>query len=60
MYTYQQKCTMNLGDSYTLLYGFIAGTLMERLGMDGETAVREATRQLDTTGRRLPENATRR
>ncbi|MCC8027288.1 MAG: L-2-amino-thiazoline-4-carboxylic acid hydrolase [Clostridium sp.] len=45
MYTYQQKCTMNLGDSYTLLYGFIAGTLMERLGMDGETAVREATRQ---------------
>ncbi|GAA6295179.1 L-2-amino-thiazoline-4-carboxylic acid hydrolase [Enterocloster asparagiformis] len=45
MYTYEQKCVMNLGDAYTLLYGFIAGNLIGRLGKSGERAVREATRQ---------------
>lgn len=45
MYTYEQKCVMNLGDVYTLLYGFVAGTMIRRLGLDGESAVREATRQ---------------
>ena len=32
MYTYEQKCVMNLGDAYTLLYGFIAGNLIDKLG----------------------------
>lgn len=45
MYTYEQKCIMNLGDAYTLLYGFIAKSVIDRLGLDGERAVREATRQ---------------
>lgn len=45
MYTYEQKCTMNLGDAYTLLYGFISKAVIDRLGLDGERAVREATRQ---------------
>ena len=45
MYTYEQKCVMNLGDAYTLLYGFIAGNLIDKLGKSGERAVREATRQ---------------
>ncbi|MGN0405467.1 MAG: L-2-amino-thiazoline-4-carboxylic acid hydrolase [Bariatricus sp.] len=45
MYTYEQKCIMNLGDAYTLLYGFIAKNIIDRLGLEGERAVREATRQ---------------
>ena len=45
MYTYEQKCMMNLGDAYTLLYGFVAGNIIETCGVDGEAAVREATRQ---------------
>ena len=45
MYTYAEKCTMNLADSYTLLYGFIAGKLIQNCGVEGEAAVREATRQ---------------
>lgn len=45
MYTYEQKCLMNLGDSYTLLYGFIAGSIIEACGLEGDAAVREATRQ---------------
>lgn len=45
MYTYEQKCIMNLADSYTLLYGFVAGSIIEKNGLAGEAAVREATRQ---------------
>lgn len=45
MYTYEQKCLMNLGDSYSLLYGFIAGCIIEKCGLEGDTAVRQATRQ---------------
>ena len=40
MYTYEQKCMMNLGDAYTLLYGFVAGNIIETCGVDGEAAVR--------------------
>ena len=45
MYTYAEKCIMNLADSYTLLYGFIAGSIIENCGLKGEAAVRESTRQ---------------
>lgn len=45
MYTEQEKCTMNWADSYTLLYGFIAKRMIENCGLEGEAAVREATRQ---------------
>ena len=45
MYTEQEKCTMNWADSYTLLYGFIAKRIIENCGLEGEAAVREATRQ---------------
>ena len=45
MYTYEQKCMMNLADAYTLMYGFVAGNIIEECGVDGDAAVREATRQ---------------
>ena len=45
MYTYEEKCAMNLGDCYTLLYGHIVSQLLEDHGERGEKAVREGTRR---------------
>lgn len=45
MYTYQERCLMNLSDIYTLLYGYIADSLIQAFGVDGERAVREGTRR---------------
>ena len=45
MFSYEEKCIMNLGDCYTLLYGYIARQLLEQFGEPGEKAVREATRR---------------
>lgn len=45
MFTYDEKCTMNLADSYTLLYGFIVKHVLAQFGKDGERAVREGTRR---------------
>ena len=44
MYTYEEKCVMNLGDCYTLMYGYIVRQLLEEFGERGEKAVREGTR----------------
>ena len=45
MYSYEERCIMNLGDCYTLLYGYIARQLMDVFGERGEKAVREGTRR---------------
>lgn len=45
MYTQEQMEIMNLADSYTLLYSFLAGPLLERFGTEGEQALREGTRR---------------
>lgn len=45
MYTREQMENMNLADSYTLLYSFLAGPLLTRFGVDGERALREGTRK---------------
>lgn len=45
MYSYEEKCVMNLGDCYTLLYGYIVRQLLEGYGERGEKAVREGTRR---------------
>ena len=57
MYTYEQKCVMNLGDAYTLLYGFVAGNLIGKLGANGERSGRRPG-SLGMTGRRPPGNGT--
>ena len=44
MYTYEQKCVMNLADTYTLMYGFIGKRLVDRLGVAGERALRQGSR----------------
>ncbi|HHW27006.1 MAG TPA: L-2-amino-thiazoline-4-carboxylic acid hydrolase [Firmicutes bacterium] len=45
MYTYEQKCMMNLSDAYTMLYGFIVQSVLDRFGEEGERWVREGTRR---------------
>lgn len=45
MYTYAQQCIMDLGDNYTLLYSFICREILDEFGIEGERAVREATRR---------------
>ena len=45
MFTYEENCTINLGDSYTLLYSFIVRRLLDGFGVDGEAAAREGTRR---------------
>ena len=45
MYTYQEQCTINLGDSYTLLYSYIVRSLLDTFGLAGEKAAREGTRR---------------
>ena len=50
MYTYAQQCIMDLGDNYTLLYSFICREILDEFGIEGERAVREATRRYGRTG----------
>ncbi|MDR1732718.1 MAG: L-2-amino-thiazoline-4-carboxylic acid hydrolase [Synergistaceae bacterium] len=45
MYTYEERCVMNLGDCYTLLYGCIGRQLLDDHGETGEKALRDATRR---------------
>ncbi len=45
MFDYEQKCLMYLSDAYTLMYGFIGKKLVDKLGIRGEDALREASRQ---------------
>lgn len=45
MLNYTQRCNCNLSDAYTLMYGFIGKKLIEELGMEGEAALREGSRQ---------------
>ena len=45
MLNYTQRCKCNLSDAYTLMYGFIGKKLIEELGMEGEAALREGSRQ---------------
>lgn len=45
MYTIEDMEIMNLADSYTLLYSFLARSIMEQCQEKGEKAVREATRR---------------
>jgi len=45
MYTYEEQCTINLGDGYTLLYSFIIRRMLDSFGLEGERAAREATRR---------------
>ena len=41
MYTREEMEIMNLADSYTLLYSFLAGPLLAQFGVEGERALRE-------------------
>jgi hypothetical protein len=45
MYTYEEKCIINLGDCYTLQYGYIVKQLMENFSERGEKASREGIRR---------------
>ena len=45
MYTREEMEIMNLADSYTLLYSFLAGPLLAQFGVEGERALREGTRK---------------
>lgn len=45
MFDYKEKCLMYLSDAYTLMYGFVGKSLVNRLGLPGEAALREASRQ---------------
>lgn len=45
MFSYNEKCIMNLADGYTLLYGYIVKNVLDRFGEAGEKAVREGTRR---------------
>lgn len=44
MYTIQEQEIIHLADSYTLLYAFLGGALLERCGLAGERALRIGTR----------------
>lgn len=43
--TTQEQQIMNLADSYTLLYSFLAKSIIEHGGEEGEAALREGTRR---------------
>ena len=45
MFDYKQRCIMNISDAYTLMYGFVGKKLVDTLGVKGEAALREGTRQ---------------
>ncbi len=45
MYTYQEQCTMDLSDNYTLLYSFLCREVLDEFGLEGERALREGTRR---------------
>jgi hypothetical protein len=45
MYSYEEKCVMNLGDCYTLQYSYIVQRLIENFGEKGEKATREGVRR---------------
>ena len=45
MYSYEQKCIMDLSDNYTMLYAFIADSLIRSFKTEGERSVREALRR---------------
>lgn len=45
MLNYTQRCICNLGDAYTLMYGFIGKRLINDLGLDGDIVLREGTRK---------------
>lgn len=45
MYTVEENQIMNLADSYTLIYPFIAHNIIDQFGEKGEAAVREGTRR---------------
>ena len=39
MYTYQEQCTMDLSDNYTLLYSFLCREVLDALRPDAERAL---------------------
>lgn len=45
MFSYEQRCAMNISDAYTLMYGFVGKKLVDTLGIKGEAALREGSRQ---------------
>ncbi len=45
MFTYLENSTINMGDSYTLLYSFIIRRLLDGFGVEGDAAAREGTRR---------------
>ena len=45
MFDYTQRCIMNISDAYTLMYGFVGKQLVDTLGIKGEAALREGSRQ---------------
>lgn len=44
VYTIKERYIMNLGDIYTLMFGYLGEGLIRSFGLRGEAAVREATR----------------
>ena len=44
-YNYDQRCVMYLSDAYTMMYGFVGKKLIDRHGLPGDAALREASRQ---------------
>lgn len=48
MYSYKEKCIMNLSDNYTLLYSFIAESIIDYFGEIGESAIRKGLRKYGT------------
>lgn len=45
MYTMNEHCIMNLGDIYTMMFGYMGQELLREFGLRGEIAVREAARR---------------
>ena len=45
MYTLEERYIMNLGDIYTLLFGYLSEELIRAFGLPGEACVREAARR---------------
>lgn len=45
MYTREEMEIMNLADSYTLLYSFLAGPLLAQFGVEGEQSTERRTRK---------------
>ena len=45
VYSYEQRCMMDLSDNYTLLYAFIGRALISKYGTEGERALREGLRR---------------